>query len=1547
MVGKGGDLIDLTGDVASLVVPPPAVTLSKRVARLLLQRWRDLGGTEQEQALAEALTAALSVGVATAARVDGADAAWLDGVACTVFDEIVTSPADLRAFVDAAANRREVDRAWREVLRGRLDRLDRTSLDATVDLDALVSGFPRWFRSALWRATMLGGRPLSQLWDQLGREPRWAHPSGPARHDMAALVEYYRVGFAGRLADLDALDGWLRDGVEPFAFLHEPTGSGKTALLVNWLDRVRLNPEFDGWSVVFVPISRRYHTDDAVTIWQTLAGQLAMCHSTALARSDTAPELLRGLVGDYLTRELPDGRRLLVVIDALDEAVGWQPTPGLLRGGSESDVRILCSARRLADRSQASWLHELGWDPARTFTPAPLSPLHRDAIAELLANFAPEVARSSYVADIVGEIARISHGDPLTVRLVIEDIAAGRVPAQELPDHPTGLGDYFARSLREISATSLDSDATYQLLGCCAMAMGPLTHADLAALSPEHLGRQSSRRQAAREVARYIMGDGSDAAGYVFSHPKLRELYAGGELDEAEWSRLADRFLDYGAKAWSDAPRTSMPDYVRRFWLTHLAACGQWSVIHDVVFGGDGRAVGSTLLWAGDRFRAEGSYAGYLADVDLVWQHAEARDDVATAYRCALISARIRSTSGGLPPELLTHLVTTGTPEGRWSPRAAIEHIRQMPPSSEHDAAAALLGLIEAAAAAEGALSGWPWDATFSAVREFTLDWSRARAVSGLAAYLPEPQLHAAWSVAHDIASAEPRAWALSSLATHLPEPERPVIVAEALTAVRELADEWTAARTLGRLASFLPEPLPAEVVVTALELEDDLARADALSRLGPSLPLDALEDAVAAARDLAFGWARAKMLSSLAPCLPASSCGAVAREALLDARELTYPGPRSLLLFAIASSLPEPDQTSVGREALTALDELGSDAERARALTKVASRLTGSLLSEAASAARGLVDAEARAGALLALAPRLPEPDQSEAMDDALAAVRRVVGSQSRVLLLASAASHLSEPQLAEALSITQQLVGGDAQAEALARLAPHLPEQLLDDAMAIASSLIDDHRARALAAFVTQVPAQEGAAVVGEALSAARQLTDDAARAEALSGVAPYLPSSFLTEATSAARELVDSEARARVLSALVAHLSESDGAAVAQEAVSSIRQVTDDWARARLLPQLASVVSETSSPEVLAATIELRLEGARAEALSELAIHLPERLLPEAVLAARKLAGVWPRARALSALASSMPQPDRATIAREALPAARALTNGGPRSRVLIALASHLPGPEGTSVAHEALDAVRDLTDDGARCKALSSMAPHLPASLSAEAMSLSRGIASDAGRARALSALASHLPERERTDCCREALLATERLTGELRLQALSTLVPDLPEPERSDVATELVSASQALGNEWTRSRLLAVAAPLLPERSLDEALDFARDLTQAYARATALAALAARLPPTDRDHVVAEALSVVTRVADIEARADVLSRLCALMEEAAERSRTWPREQWLRLLRGASTHGAPAVLGETGRLAGWLRAVCDDVEIAAVLRSIVEVPRCRW
>jgi hypothetical protein len=79
-------------------------------------------------------------------------------------------------------------------------------------------------------------------------------------------------------------------------------------------------------------------------------------------------------------------------------------------------------------------------------------------------------------------------------------------------------------------------------------------------------------------------------------------------------------------------------------------------------------------------------------------------------------------------------------------------------------------------------------------------------------------------------------------------------------------------------------------------------------------------------------------------------------------------------------------------------------------------------------------------------------------------------------------------------------------------------------------------------LADFAPHLPETERRAVLRDALEAARAISDDSARADALAALAPHLPEALLRDALETVRAISDDSARARALACLAPHLPES---------------------------------------------------------------------------------------------------------------------------------------------------------------------------------------------------------------------------------------------------------------------------------------------------------------------------------------------------------------------------------------------------------------------
>lgn len=155
-----------------------------------------------------------------------------------------------------------------------------------------------------------------------------------------------RIPFGGRDDEMQAFDHWLDDtGAPGYRLLTAPAGQGKSAFLAHWAARVEQSRRAH---VAFVPISARVQTNVWSIFLPALAARLsAIQHVAVPALFQGSPAEWRGVIARLLAQAPRDGRRILVVIDGLDEAADWQPGPEFLPLDAPPHLRVVISAGRV------------------------------------------------------------------------------------------------------------------------------------------------------------------------------------------------------------------------------------------------------------------------------------------------------------------------------------------------------------------------------------------------------------------------------------------------------------------------------------------------------------------------------------------------------------------------------------------------------------------------------------------------------------------------------------------------------------------------------------------------------------------------------------------------------------------------------------------------------------------------------------------------------------------------------------------------------------------------------------------------------------------------------------------------------------------------------------------------------------------------------------------------------------------------------------------------------------------------------------------------
>jgi F0F1-type ATP synthase delta subunit len=1204
-------------------------------------------------------------------------------------------------------------------------------------------------------------------------------------------TSHHLVPFGGRETYLAQLDAWLEHGPTPYLLLAAPAGRGKSALLVHWSQRLLAR---DDLAIAFVPVSIRFSTNLAGVFFVALTARLAALHNEKVpANLDTSPEVWRGLMSDYLSRPLPDGRRLLLIIDGLDEA-GWQVGADLFPLAPPKGLRIILSARYLAgDTNAEGWMRRLGWNRTDLAGSLALGPLTAEGVADVLRLMGFPLEHLRAQEDIVTELYRLSEGDPLLVRLYVDDLwsrgdRVARLHPEDLRTIEPGLKGYFDRWWEEQrqlwgNQAPLREPAVQALLDVLACALGPLSTEDVLRLVPKESRLNSwMLEEALHPLERFVLGDGKQQ-NFVFSHPRLG-VYFYERLSESERQMVESRFLDVGCEVCGALNEGKLlpkraSSYFVQYYGAHLERAGQSTeVFLSLVSDG----------WHQAWVALEGSHTGFLNDIGKAWRAAERDDEEAIAggsvapyvgseVRCALCQASINSLAINIPPPLLTALVKHGV----WTPVQGLAYARQVPDSKQR--VAALAALIP------------PLLETRS---------------------LLERILETALVIDDD----EDRVQLLKELAPYLPKQQGDEVLQRALDSTPSISYEGSRA-----LAPYLSEQQKDELVQGMLRraLNSDLEfRIDALSEVLPFLSEQQREAEVQGAfkltSKLKLELSRAQALVDLAPYLGRS----LHQNALKKALAIKDPRYRARALAGLAPYLPEQSKSRVVQETLKATGEMEYKGDGAEALVDLAPHLPESLkaevVQEALKMASMIEDDTDRAGVLSTLIPYLPEQRKREVVQKTLE-MTQTISEVSRADVLKVLAPHLSEHLLQEALKAVQTISSSISRSEALGVLAPYLSKPLLQDALKIALAIRDEEDiVMTLTKLVAYLPEPQKSEVGQGALGVARMAADEGTRTRLLVYLFPHLPEPLLREALKTIRVVNDKRRRAWALAKLSSHLTGPLKSEVVQEALEGTHAVKDgrsdeDW---------------------------------QVWTLSALAPHLSKHLLEEAWKIALAMGDEQNKARLLAMLAPYFPQELRNEIVQQALEATQMLLDKY-QAELLIKLVPYLPLQLKDEVVREALEMTQYMKDDAERIEVLVKLAPYLP-SLSErkvyEWLSLMIGEMGSGRYNASLNEVLSVLAPYFSQPLLDHALEYVRRARYDVvRLGAPIVLAPYLPEQPNDEIVQEVLKEARTIVDDADRAAILAYLAPYLSESFLEKALESMPAITPGIDQPKVLAQLA--------------------------------------------------------------------------------------------------------
>jgi len=426
------------------------------------------------------------------------------------------------------------------------------------------------------------------------------------RRHFDGLLRDYAL-FGGRTDEIARVNSFLADPQGGYLFLTGPSGYGKTALLVQIARQGDAAYHF---------LNRTYGTADEDLFLRNLCQQLAARHGLG-GRLPASTAELRALYPDLLRLPPGDGRPVVVLLDGLDETVNWEISPLLFPPDLPDGVKVIFSARQVAERDWANHLRL----PTERVQRLTLGALTADDVRALLRAAG---GTATPLADDPGWIAQVSHvsaGDPFYVKLLVEDVRDGRMRPEQIGGQPAGLDAYLKGWWEQVAAAVRAQDVR-DLLGSLAVARGLLGRDDLIAMFPELSWALDG---VLTEVRRFVIG--SEQQGYALCHPRFAD-YVRRRVGPRALQTCTEALLVYCVN-WCE----HRSPYAFRYATAHLLEAERWQELLDLVDKPFLRAKVQRLR----------SYSGALEDLRNGVQAARAVHDPAKMLGLALAHAGLQA----------------------------------------------------------------------------------------------------------------------------------------------------------------------------------------------------------------------------------------------------------------------------------------------------------------------------------------------------------------------------------------------------------------------------------------------------------------------------------------------------------------------------------------------------------------------------------------------------------------------------------------------------------------------------------------------------------------------------------------------------------------------------------------------------------------------------------------------------------------------------------------------------------------------------------------
>ena len=1258
--------------------------------------------------------------------------------------------------------------------------------------------------------------------------------------------------FVGRKAELNRLDAWLSDTqADPRLLITSKAGRGKSALLVQWtrlLAERRRSERSTSWAVVFIPISIRFETSDPKIYFRLLALKLAEVVGVSVTAPAENPAMYYADQTRILLQRISDAEiRVLILLDGLDESVDQDSLLTLLPSRQSSTLRLVVTAREIVgDRDQSGWLARLGWPHLHSLRlyHFELEGLTPKEIGDALLRMGAPISRD---IDLVRQLANLTEGEPLLLRLYFEDLwrkasAGAAVTVSDLHALNPGFSAYLNRWLElqerqwRDAALPIDLKTIDVLLSILAVAKSPIYGADLLAIFRElhpGLGALTTSQSLLAPLRRFVIGD-------VFNHPKLAEyiryqrcteLISDVEREIVSWGLRHADLLNDGTIQVQDASR-----YVVQFLGYHLL---------------DSDSTAATFMafvengWRRAWELFESGHFGFSRDVSLALQKQRRSQPAArlgAQLRCALVLSSIRSLSQAVFPDLIIACVETkiiSEKQGQLYSELIVQD----------DDAIKLLSRLAVLSVAKHELC--------AEIADYALKRAIASCIDRRNCALLDTFLEG-----------------FSSIASALPILTYRAIIERALDWIRSIGDESAAVLAFASLSPYLSEDQVPSAVEVANSIKDEYVRAEVLMALATCLPssqqqTNIVRQAIAIIEASRNRYYRAVAMHDLASRAPKTMQTEVFNAVLRQADAIEDSLYHCLAVSALAPHLPPVEKSQHLSAALESATQIDDESDRRRAILALAPTLEPIHFPIAMRLARTFTNQWRRSETLSALLPNMPMEMRWEGFIQALGHPAMYSNNSCQPAQIFALINYLPPEHQYSAISlcfdICKKIDEDRYRARSLAAFANCLPTDLTEPLSELVDRIIDaQSRVDVLLALAPCLKSRRRKAAIGEALAVAAGIEDERARIRAIATVIDALPSDSSHDLTSIIEAIQDSRAQKLLLGLRAPDWSPERALTRLDEAISRSRTTGDeeDW-----LEVLICLAAQQRPRRVATATSLLDAVKTKKEcaaAMVRLSATLPIAQRRAATTAAleltRFIGDSTERFRLLSLLVSRIPLDRRGTIDRLGLEGIANASKDHEYVAMLDALVIGLDSQRASQIATLALNIAMSTRVEAVRIKAIIGLVPYLSQKAIATAFFTGRCAQDENDRAKFLVSVAPMLPPELVAPFLADVATLNDAHKRAEAMVALATSRGS-DSDRQEDIVSRAVEAALAVVNESRRARLLTALAPRLSIAQLRAVVDIADAMTNEYVQTDLIVRLSEYLPPEEKRLAISRALAL--------------------------------------------------------------------------------------